>query len=77
MKVMATFQLQNGVVIAIAETTDLPVGKPLKAVITHPDGQQISAPAFKEWLLRRSLEPIEGEAFLLRGLQIVDVPARE
>ncbi len=65
----------RGTVIAIKEVTDLPVGKPLQATITRPDGSQISTVAFKEWLLlKTSPRAIEQEAYLLRNVEKSQVP---
>jgi len=52
----------------------LPVSKKLAATVVRPDGTMLNADAFKEWLLRRSTDSIEGEAFLLMGLSKADVP---
>ena len=46
----------------------------LSALVRKPDGTTITARAFKEWLLRRTTNPKEGEAFLLSGLAKGDVP---
>ena len=65
----------RGVVVAVAEPTDFPVGKVLQAKIICPDGSCIYAEAFKEWLLRKSPAPVEHEAYLLRGITKSDVPS--
>ncbi|MDB5675635.1 MAG: hypothetical protein JWM65_2617 [Sphingomonas bacterium] len=74
MVVLETFEIERGLIVAVQAPTDLPVGKRLSAVITRGDGTTISATAYKEWLLRRDPELVEGEAFLLRGLRKTDVP---
>ena len=75
MIVAETFEITGrGLAVAVDEVTDLPVGKKLAAVIHRPDGSTLRAEAFKEWLLRRTLDPIENEAFLLLGLTKDDVP---
>lgn len=75
MRVADTFQIAGrGLVVAVDEVTDLPVGKKLAATVVRPDGSTVDADAFKEWLLRRTPEPLESEAFLLPGLTKGDVP---
>lgn len=58
----------------IHETTDLPVGKALRAPVIRPDSSTLTAEAFKEWLLRREQRPVEREAYLLRGIDKSDIP---
>jgi hypothetical protein len=58
----------------VGEPTALPVGKELVAQIQRPDGSVFTAAAWKEWLLRRNLNPIEDEAFVLAGVDKADVP---
>ncbi len=75
MRVADTFQITGrGLVVAVEGTTELPVAKKLAAIVRRPDGTTIEAEAFKEWLLRRTPEPIEREAFLLPGLCKDDIP---
>ena len=74
MRVLETFELERGLVIAVEGLTDLPVGKRLSATITRDDGTEVTAVAFKEWLLRRDPRPLESEAFLVRSLKRADVP---
>ncbi len=75
MKIIDTFQITGrGLVVAIDETTELPVGKKLLAVMSRTDGSSISVDAYKESFLRKNSQPIEGEAFLLMGLSKLDVP---
>lgn len=60
----------------IEGTTALPVGEKLRATVTPPSGEPISADAWKEWCLRLSPPPVgavEEEAFLLVGLSKSDV----
>lgn len=52
----------------ISEITNLPVGKLLKATIVSPNGSRLNADAHKEWLLRRTPQPLEKEAYLLSGI---------
>ena len=74
MRVLETFEIERGLVVAVEAPTGLPTGKRLTAFVTLEDGTSISAVAFKEWLLRRDPHPFEGEAILLHGLKKVDVP---
>ncbi len=74
MRVLETFDIERGLVVAVEASTSLPVGKRLSATVTREDGTTITAIAFKEWLLRRDPRPVENEAFLLRGLKKADVP---
>nr|WP_315477399.1 hypothetical protein [uncultured Undibacterium sp.] len=65
----------RGTVVVISQITNLPVGKLLKAIIASPNGTHLIADAHKEWLLQRSSQPLENEAYLLRGIekeQIID-----
>ena len=43
-------------------------------MVIKPDGERLTADAYKEWLLRHTPKPVEGEAFLLMGLAAEDVP---
>ncbi len=74
MKVVESFEIARGLVVAVDEPSSLPVGKRLKALVTLADGAILRAPAYKEWLLRRNLEKLESEAYLLHGLTKSDVP---
>lgn len=75
MKIIEIFLIaERGVVVAVDETTELPAGQKLLAVIRRPSGDSISVDAYKERLLRKTPQPIEGEAFLLVGLSKSDVP---
>jgi hypothetical protein len=74
MRVLETFEIERGLVIAVEASTGLPVGKRLTASVTREDGTTLSAVAFKEWLLRRDPRPLENEAYLLPGLKKTDVP---
>ena len=69
-KIEETFHISGrGTVVAIQEATDLPIGKALHATILSPDGSQITARAFKEYLLRHNPHPVEQEAYLLQGIE--------
>ncbi len=75
MRIVETFQITGrGLAVAVEESTELPVGRKLLAVVNRPDGSSISVEAYKEWLLRRHSEPMEKETFLLMGLSKSDVP---
>ena len=75
MQVADTFLITGrGLVVAVERATDLPTGKRLVATVIRPDGTAINADAFKEWLLRRSPQPVEKESYLLMGLTKEDVP---
>lgn len=75
-EIIELFEISARVTVAVvAQPTDLPVGKMLRAKIVFPGGSCIFAEAFKEWLLRKSPTPIEGEAYLLRGITKSDVPS--
>jgi hypothetical protein len=53
------FQITGrGTVVAIEETTTLPVGKALRATVFRPDGSQFTVQAFKELLLRHDPRPL-------------------
>lgn len=71
------FQLTGrGTVVVVAQTTNLPVGEVLHATIVLPDGSRMKVQAYKEWLLPRTPEPIEKEAYLLLGVEMAQVPPR-
>jgi hypothetical protein len=74
--IKAAFEITGrGTVVAIAETTDFPVAKQLQATVTRPDGSQLSATAFKEWLLLKTIpHNVEQEAYLLKGINKSDIP---
>jgi hypothetical protein len=75
MFVAKTYEITGrGLAVAIDEVTDVPVRKKLAAYIVRPHGSTLKSEAFKERLVRHSLDPIEGEAFLLLGLTKDDVP---
>lgn len=65
---------RRGTVVVLDGVIDLPIGRPLSARVTRPDGSHLDAVAFKEWLLRSGPTPIENEAFLLMSVDKVDVP---
>ena len=70
------FQITGrGTVVVIGETTELPVGKALRATITRPDSSKLTTEAFKEWFLRREQRPLEKEAYLLRGIEKSEIPS--
>ena len=68
-KIEERFQITNrGTAVVINETTELPTGKALSAMIVSPDGSSFNAEAFKELILRRTPETLEKEAFILMGV---------
>jgi hypothetical protein len=74
-RILETFDITGrGVAVVIEEIPEFSVGKALLAKVICPDGTGIEATAYREWLLRRSPEPIEKCAFLLRGLEKSQVP---
>jgi hypothetical protein len=74
-RIEARFQLEGrGTVIVISGRTHLPVGKKLCAVVTLPDSSQLTVEAFREWPSRRDLQPVKGEAYLLRGIDNSSLP---
>ncbi len=69
------FQITGrGIVAVLSTKTHVTGGKALEVSITRPDGSNFSCQAFKEILLRRSLPPLENEAFLLKDVVKSDVP---
>lgn len=73
MRVVDTFSISRGLVVLLDQTTELPVARRLIAAITHPDGTETGAIAFKERLLRYKQAPLECDCFLLLGLSKDDV----
>jgi len=74
-KVTERFEITGrGTAVVVADRTNLPVGSPLKATIIGPDGSRLDAVAFREWLLRRTSEPVEHEAYLLQGIAKSQIP---
>lgn len=64
----------RGVVVAVDRPTGLPEGYRGTLVVIRPDGSTIRAEAFREHLLRRAA-PVDGTvAWLLRGVELADVP---
>ena len=65
----------RGAVAVVGQLTGRDVGRALGVELVKPSGEVVRTEAFKEWLLRRQPEPAENEAFMLKGLHTVDVPA--
>ncbi|UTW45413.1 hypothetical protein KFE80_00305 [bacterium SCSIO 12696] len=63
----------RGTAVVIDKLTERVPGKEYKAQIKNSDGASIAVSAFKEWLLRRNSEPIEREAYLLKGVQKTEI----
>lgn len=75
LKVEETFTITGrGLVAILGGETELGVGKPHKVKIVTPEGKELEAEAYKEWLLRREPKPIESEGFLLMNLSKKEVP---
>jgi hypothetical protein len=65
-KIIESFQIKGrGIAVIIDQKTQLPIGRCLQAEIFQNDGSAVKFKTWKEWLLRRSKEPLEGEAFLI------------
>jgi hypothetical protein len=60
--------------VVVDGKTDLPVTEKLIATVYRPDGSITEVGAYKDWLLRRTPVVAELEAFLLIGLEKVDIP---
>lgn len=74
-KIGERFQIADrGLAVTTGALTDLPVGKAIAATVIRPDGSELPVTAHKEWLLRKSIEPLEDEAFLLVGIIKTEVP---
>lgn len=63
----------RGTVVVIDEITERMTGVPYRVEVTGANGQLLSAEAFKDWLLRRHPEPIEKEAYTLKGIPKQDI----
>lgn len=74
MLVVETFEIERGLIVAVAPLSDLPIAQRLCALIAREDGTKVSAVAYKEYLLQRNPKPAENEVFLLHGLKKPDVP---
>lgn len=76
MQVLETFEIERGLIVAVAPASKLSVARRLNAVITRQDGSTVATTAYKEWLLNRdpSVQQDEKEAFLLLGVTKADVP---
>lgn len=74
-RVLARFQITGrGTVVVLDGVTDPPVGRPLTARVTRPDGSCLDAVAYKGWPPRSSAEPVESEHVLLRSVEKADIP---
>lgn len=73
--IINTFQIADrGTVIVLAGEIGLRVGHEYSAEVTKPDGSILTAPCFKEWLLRKAVPLDECEAFLLTNISKDQVP---
>jgi len=59
----------RGTVVVIAETTELPVGRALRATTIRPDPSKLVTEAFKELILRREPRPEMSTATISSELQ--------
>jgi len=66
----------RGAVVVIDEVTDRRPGKAYRVEIRGASGECIVTEALKEWLLRRGPEPIEKEAYMLKGIHKSDLPEK-
>jgi len=74
-KIIEYFEIPNhGTVVVVPEPTHMPARRVLKVSIIGSDGSRLAAEATKEWLLRRTIELIEQEAYLLRGVSKSQLP---
>jgi len=74
-KVEDSFEVAGrGTALVVKEATEFPVAKPLRAILFRPDGTQLSAEAFKEFVLFRQPEVFEKEAFVVQGVKRSEVP---
>lgn len=64
----------RGTAVVVDGFADLPLSRPLSAILRRPDGSQMTVVAHKEWLLRRSTPVNEREAFLLLSVEKSDLP---
>ncbi len=64
----------RGTALVIKETTGFPAATCLRAIVYRPDGTQLVAEAFKDFVLQGSPAPLEREAFVLRGVDKNEIP---
>lgn len=74
--IVETFEITNRGLVILGEATcdDIHVGKECQISIVTPSGQTLTRKGYKEWLLRRTPEPLEKEAYLVKGISKSDVP---
>lgn len=74
--IVETFDVSGrGAVAVLDGFTGRSVGRAHRVQLLKPSGETVNTEAFKEWLLRRRPEPIESEAFMLKGARKADLPA--
>jgi hypothetical protein len=74
--IVETFEVSGRGAVAVLEAfTGRSVGRAHRVQLLNPSGETVNAEASKEWLLRRGSEPVESEAFVLKGVRKVDLPA--
>jgi len=75
-KVIDTFLITNrGLVILGDATCDaIHVGTECEISIRTPSGETMNRKGFKEWLLKKTPEPLETEAYLVIGASKAEIP---
>ncbi|NVJ59341.1 MAG: hypothetical protein HWE27_03070 [Gammaproteobacteria bacterium] len=73
-EIIEKFEITNrGAVVVIEAITERVPGKPYKVEVTGKDNETLTTEAYKEWLLRHTSEPVEKEAYMLKGLHKKDL----
>ena len=74
--VIDTFEIKNRGLVILGDSTceAISVGKECQIVIVTPSGQKLTRKGYKEWLLRRTPDPLENEAYLVVGISKSEVP---
>ncbi len=73
-EVIEKFEIRGrGAVVVINEITERIPGKSYTVEVTGANNEILTAEAHKEWFLRRTPEPIEKEAYMLKGLHKKDL----
>lgn len=77
-KITECFDIEGrGLVVALDRlVSELPIGCPLSACVTTPNGQRMTSVAYRELICRRRpLQPTDSDAFLLKDLRKDQIPA--
>jgi len=73
-EVIEKFEITDrGAVVVIDEVTERVPGKPYKVEVSGTNNEVLTTEAYKEWFLRRTPEPVEKEAYMLKGLHKKDL----